>query len=478
MNPRLSMRRIDACAAASSPLGERSPLDPSAPSSACDTMTQWLGKSALSRSGMLRAVESAWSPHSPSPPRRPSAVAARLASPLHAAAWLVVLRWHALVGQASLALLASNLPGMHGDATLLSWAVTSTAVTNLALWWTLRSEPKVGDVHLTAILAFDIVALTVTLLGSGVAALPLTSLYFPLVTLAAILLRPRGWALLLVLCVVGDATVLACFSPEPSPERWMQWAGFVLTSGALAFAVSNLSAALRMRQAADTRRDQAEWDAFTLASLGHWAATAAHELNTPLGTIAVASGELEELIVLDRDQAIADARLIRSEVERCRSILAGMSNRAGVVPGEAPRSARIDEIFERIRNRLSTRSQASVAWDASTDVSFSAPLGGLTQVLASIIDNAIEAGSARVDVIARQTGPWIDFSVKDRAGGMPLELRNRIGQPFVTTKDAGRGLGLYLARTFAELCGGSLDVFVEDQVGTTVTLRLPGMAIS
>jgi two-component system sensor histidine kinase RegB len=103
------------------------------------------------------------------------------------------------------------------------------------------------------------------------------------------------------------------------------------------------------------------------------------------------------------------------------------------------------------------------------------PRAGLVQVLLSLVKNAFDAtsGSAPVTIDVEARNGVLTFVVQDEGQGMSQETLHRAGEPFYTTKEAGRGLGLglFLARAFAERCGGSLSL--RSDRGTTATLELP-----
>ena len=99
----------------------------------------------------------------------------------------------------------------------------------------------------------------------------------------------------------------------------------------------------------------------------------------------------------------------------------------------------------------------------------------LSQALASLIKNAFEASGPSDEVVLRcvRHGSQLRIEVQDRGAGMSIETRRRAGEPFYTTKEPGRGLGLgvFLARTIAERAGGSLSF--EGERGTTAVLQIP-----
>jgi two-component system sensor histidine kinase RegB len=221
-----------------------------------------------------------------------------------------------------------------------------------------------------------------------------------------------------------------------------------------------------------------------LASLTTLAAGAAHELSTPLATIAVATRELERNTSrVTEPQAVGsalrdDARLIRSELDRCQAILDGMSGRAGaglpttLEPLAPAAIARLIE--ERLPDARRQRLDVEIAPEASVA---SATGAEMVQAISSLLKNAFDASPRDDRVLLRfaTRDGMARIEVRDRGVGMPRETQLRAGEPFFTTKETGKGLGLglFLVRTFAERSGGTLDFDVRD--GTTAILEIPAL---
>jgi two-component system sensor histidine kinase RegB len=244
--------------------------------------------------------------------------------------------------------------------------------------------------------------------------------------------------------------------------------------------VARAQAALAQRQhQLDEARERARRSEH-LAALTTLAAGAAHELSTPLATIAVAARELERNAARFQapsvDSLREDARLIRTEVDRCQVILDGMSGRAreGGPVGAEPLSP--EAILRLARERLTEAQQRRLRVEIESDLASPSVAGiELVQAISSLLRNALEASDSSTEVSLRfvQRGPMARVEVHDHGAGMSPETRRRAGEPFYTTKEPGQGLGLglFLTRAFAEHAGGSLQFEAGD--GTTAILEIP-----
>jgi two-component system sensor histidine kinase RegB len=406
---------------------------------------------------------------------RPISVAERLSSPPVALLWLVRLRWHALVAVAVAMTLAPMLMGVSiawGPAAIV---VAGIGLSNVAALLWLRSERPVRTAALGAVLLTDTLWLTAALALSGGSHNPFVSLYVIEVTLAALLLDVAWVVAVGFVGVSGYAALLAWHDLAIAPGIESSLAAQTITIGINATLVVRMVKAFRERQAALARAQREAAQAEKLASLTTLAAGAAHELATPLGSIAVASAELEQLIASAPDQALGEARLIREQVARCKHILASLGARAGSEPGEIAQPTTARAVFARVRRELGERAdRLHTAGDA---IALEAPPESLAAVLANLVSNGLAASpaDASVSLSASASGDRVCFTVTDSGSGIPGAHLPRLGEPFFTTKPPGEGLGLglFLAFRFAHTSGGRLEIESSPGAGTRVELTVP-----
>jgi two-component system sensor histidine kinase RegB len=246
---------------------------------------------------------------------------------------------------------------------------------------------------------------------------------------------------------------------------------------------ARVALAQRQRQVDEARERAARSE--QLASLTTLAAGAAHELSTPLATIAVAARELERSatrLTETAPTAVAlrdDARLIRAELERCQAILDGMSGRAGGVTATTLEPMPPTSIARLVRERLTEAHRERLVVDVDPQALTPSATGAeVVQAISTLLKNAFDATGGHDAVILRfgAHGTAARIEVRDRGRGMSPDVRRRAGEPFYTTKDPGKGLGLglFLVRTFVERAGGTLEF--DHGEGTTAILDLPALA--
>jgi two-component system, sensor histidine kinase RegB len=410
-------------------------------------------------------------------------------APTLALPWIAKLRYGVLAGQILLILTARFAFNVELAIGWLALPLGLMAASNVLLYG--FAEKFGARQALGYLLAFDTICLTALLALSGGPANPFTLLYLVQITLSAVVLSKQWTWLLGVLSALGFAFLFWANVPVSVFEMHHTTDGFSIhlvgmwiafAAGALLITVfiGKVSEALRRREQEVLRLQHQLARHERLGSIATLAAGAAHELGTPLGTIAVASKELEFYATkISKDQQVVeDARLIRSEVERCSRILKQMSARGAEQPGESPVAVALSELLESVRRGLPLPAQQRVQVTAAGDTGGAVlPVEAVKQALTALVKNALEASGEQqwVRLGVEPTATGARFTVVDSGSGMSQETLNRVAEPFFTTKAAGGGMGLgtFLARALAERLGGGLFFESEPGKGCTAILELP-----
>jgi two-component system, sensor histidine kinase RegB len=400
---------------------------------------------------------------------------------------IVRLRWLAVVGQITATAVAIH--GFDLDLPLgpIGWVILATALSNLVLVADLRWG-RLPPLVIPAVLLLDIFLFTAILYLTGGPENPFSSLYLIHVAMAVIVL-PRAWTWGVIAAVAACYAMLfrwhwplsSAAAPLPRKAYMVgNWVALILVSVLIAAFIEWVVRALRQREGElQTMRERAAKNE-QLAALTTLAAGAAHELGSPLGTIAVVAKELELGCGPGQEFETVreDARLIRREVDRCRTILSRMRFDIGEDVSRRT-TVNIREMVDRLRDNFVEAEQGrlSVRYEPGVD-SVHAPPRALEQSLLVLLRNAFDASAARggpvVLEVTRENG-FVRFEIQDRGTGMSPEMVRRAGEPFYTTKEPGKGmgLGLFLVRLVAERCGARFKIQSEEGKGTRCVFELP-----
>lgn len=407
--------------------------------------------------------------------------------------WLVRLRWVAVAGQLIATLVGVTIVETELD---LAWVLTCICVlaaSNIGLYLTLRrpAAPTVPLAHrrpapvIAATLTLDTALLTAILLASGGPMNPFSVFYIVEVALAGLLLGATGAWLMAGLTTLGFGLLFLLAPEDPHAHHNASsahavhlqgmWVAYALAASLVAMFVSGIAFALRRseRDAANLRERALE--AERMASLAAFSAAAAHELGTPLSTIAVVATELASALESSPGSAqlVDDARLVRREVDRCRDLLRDLSERAGTWAGENPERLTLGQLVHDLREHLPLGAHTRLVVDGDLTAELVLPRRSLTQSLSNIVRNALDVSTTSVELVVRIEANRAQLTVRDRGPGFPPEALARLGEPFNSQRPGGLGLGLHLAHAFADKLGGTLAVRPREGGGSEVALEIP-----
>jgi len=356
-------------------------------------------------------------------------------------------------------------------------AILVTVVSNAFLEWWLRQVGGQMKGGFFQVMLWDALILAFLLHWTGGLGNPFALFFLVQLTLAAVTLH--GWAVAGLGVVIGACCIWLgwTFVPllrrdgSPLPPELLRAGAFVAVTLAAGFIVTLL---LGLRE--HSRRLQAERARLQteLASRDRFSAVEAlamgfaHELATPIGSIALAAEELAA------DPAGPGREVIAREVRRCREVLDRMRELGQDATAQTSSPCHTREVVDLALAELSPAQRGRVTLDFQAENT--RVIGsGLPEALLVLMRNALMSspGDSAVRLSVKIEGPNLRFTVVDAGPGFSEEMLRHWGEPFRGTRGAeGMGLGLYFVRRLAEASHGSLKV-ENVETGARVTLVLP-----
>jgi len=373
----------------------------------------------------------------------------------------------------------------------IALAVGGMLLLNLFTLMRLKSKRNVHENELLLQLMGDLAALTVLFYYTGGYSNPLVWMYLLPLTVAAVALR-RAYAWLLALIAVSCYSLLV-FYYVPLSHLHMHdiagktldihlvgmWLGFVVSAGIIAFFVTRIGQSLREYDQLMANIREQSLESERVLSLGTLAASAAHELGTPLSTMAVISNELA-LELAQQPQQLEQLQLLRSQIMRCKEILSSITRNAGQGraddgQGQALREFLLQMIARWQDTRPATELVLSISDDEYNPIIFTDRT--LIQAIQNLLDNAADA-SEQIEMRANWDEQRLMLLIRDFGSGMSEAVKQQLGKPFFSAKaergiEGGMGLGIYLTQVILSRFNGDLELNNHPDGGAIAIVRLP-----
>jgi len=358
-------------------------------------------------------------------------------------------------------------------------------IVNILTFIRLIHHPQVSAAEFFFQLSMDVLFLTLLLYYTGGSTNPFVSLYLlPLVIVAVTL--PQVYAWLMAALSVSCYTLLMFFYiplPHINSGRFTNmdlhtfgmWFGFLIGVCLIVFVVAKMANSLRERDRTLAQAREKSLRDEHLVALGTLATGAAHELGTPLATMAIISKDMVHDNT-DSPALIEKIKLLRAQIDRCKDTLAILSDRAGQAKAESGCSYAIDQYLDDVLTQWRLmRPMAGVKfhWDGNQPAPQIVADNSLRQAFINILNNAADASINTVEVEGHWDPEQLVFEVRDRGTGFNPVTRENAGIPFYTTKTDGHGLGLYLVQAIVHRFGGHVKLLNREGGGACTRIELP-----
>ncbi len=374
---------------------------------------------------------------------------------------------------------------MHIPLLTLLVVISLYGAINLISWLRLRHRATIAINTFFLQLLIDVAVLTAMLYLSGGSTNPFVSLLLlPLVIVATTAPRYYAWGMAGI-TIACYTLLMFFFTPLHSMGDHQSgsfdqhivgmWFSFLLAVGLIVFFVVKLADSLREREhTLAEAREKALRDEH-LVSLGTFAAGAAHELGTPLATMAVITKELQNDLA-DKPEMTVQTKLLREQIDRCKQTLTQISARAGQSRAEGgvpqPLDSYLNDVLQQwrlMRPEVTMQPQ----WRGTQPAPQIVVDDTLSQALTSILNNAADASPQQIEVIGEWDNEQLQLEINDRGTGLDEAAQAAAGTAFFTTKKEGQGLGLFLAHAVIERLGGKISIHNRTDGGASVRIQLP-----
>lgn len=394
---------------------------------------------------------------------------------------LSLIRGVALVGQILALIYFTWMQPIGLPVAEIAFVLSVYASLTAAIWVRSRRAVPIGNAEFFIHLLADIAFFSILLFFSGGASNPFVSYMLIPISIAAITLS-RGYSIALA------AIALICYSlllkyyvaivaiapghhqaADNSLHILGMWANFAISAGIIIYFISRMAATLKQQQQEIAMARDAQLRDEQLLAVGTLAAGTAHELGTPLNTMKLIVDEM----LLDTDNH-PDVLLLNQQIEQCKITLKQLLTTAEESQShqleEQPVQLYLDNVLARwqlMRPLLQTQIQFL---DSPAISAVFHPT--IAQSILNLLNNAADA-SEKVDIDISWTADRATINIRDFGAGLDAEKMATLGQPFVTDKAEGLGLGLFLSQATLTRFGGSVILQNAAEGGTVTQITLP-----
>lgn len=411
---------------------------------------------------------------------------------------LFVLRNLAIAGQFIAVLVTHYILKIELPSVAIGLIILQVTLFNGFVWIRLRQSKPVTENEIFIHLTFDVLALSLLLYFTGGATNPFVMLFlFPLTITVTILPIRYAW-LLVAMTVICYSLLMFNYQPLPmghdmgAMDHSMHgqsadseynlhlmgmWMAFILNACLITYYVYGMGSTLRRQQKQlSIVREQSIRDE-QLVVLGTLAASTAHELGTPLGTMSLLVSELESEIGRDNNQINDDLTSLKVQINRCKLSLSDLSASVGassdLYGGDIQN---VEGYFKQLKDEISLiRPESSIEceWQALNSEGQIFTDRTLSLSLINVLENAIDVSPEYIKWTLKSEDEVISIEILDEGPGLSEKALEVIGQQPYSEKELGLGLGLYLAYAAIRRRGGTIKQTNRQTKGSRTIITLP-----
>ena len=385
-----------------------------------------------------------------------------------------------------------NLSPISAPLPLMVILLITLGVSLLAGFWRLKTAKVISHYEFFAHLLIDVLVLIVLLSVTGGASNPLISYLLVLLAVVATLLPPIfafvfaiSSILLYSFFLIRDLNVdhsdsMASMQQSQIFELHLvgMWVIFSVSAILISLFLTRLSSAIRDREIMLSKVRENELRNEQLVEIGMLAAGTAHAIGTPLSTMSVLLAEIDLSLQrrINAESLKEDILTLRQQLSRCKSSLNELVHYYQKDNSKEKEnwllSDFVSEIADYVTN-IHPASQVEFVLEIKGDPYLTAELS-LRHAVINIIENGIRAATRQVEVrISSPEGSRVEILVTDDGPGMPAEVMEKMGEPFISTRKDSMGLGIFLANAAVQRLGGEIEMYNLNQGGATTLIAIP-----
>lgn len=399
---------------------------------------------------------------------------------------LTIMRGITWTGFLLVVIFGIEVMGFQLDVIAVVSTILCMAAFNVITWWRLGLNRPVTDMEYTLHLIVDVLGLACVFYFTGGATNPVVTYLLVPITIAAATL-PWWRSFCVAACaILAYTSLLFFFEALPklrddvfglpfSLHMIGMWMNFILCASLMTYFIYKMARALRVRDHSLAQTREAALRNEQVLAVASQAAGTAHELGTPLSTIAVLLTEMREDAANNPD-LIDDIDMIRRQVETCkthlRSLAASAEQRKANAIEVRDAEMWVNSIIERwlvMRPDVDYRFEVIGKRHAQIEVDIT-----LNQAVMNLLNNAADANPDNIEITLDWNAQIVVLDIRDHGAGIPMDIADTLGEAFVTSHSKkGMGIGLFLTHATINRFNGSVKLYNHASGGTLTEVTLP-----
>ncbi len=355
------------------------------------------------------------------------------------------------------------------------------ATINVLIFLRLRFGGRVTGDEFFFNLLLDVIFLTLVLYFTGGSTNPIVSYYLIPIIISAAVLRPIHTWLIAFLSIVFYSVLLVYYQPfapftisghgaMTNAHLVGMWINFGFSALLISWFVVRMAQTLREKYRDISLSREAGLRNEQIISVASIAAGTAHEMRTPLATMALTVDEIGD----EHPELKQDMLVLEQQIERCDTVLREL------VSTTTEDSRMVVTSFKVLSNKLLhkwrlTRPEVRLEASFPDNVSMLKIRydQSLQHALMSFLNNAADASPDFVAIRAELTDGFLLITIKDHGPGIPVEIADSLGKKYVSRKRGGLGLGVLLSQASIERLGGAVTLKDMPGKGTRLEIQFP-----